>query len=459
MPKSCWLLLLLTLPIVAYSQQQDKITTNPLSKVDSIRNTFYQRADSLKQARVGKLKSLQSEFLQDSLQKGFVDITEADSLLAKKQAVIQSLEYSIDSLKSQTTSRLLQLNLPVDAVEYSKQFSNELESFKLPVGDLPVDDLSGLQFSQLDFITTDFDFPRLDVSLPPALTQVTAQVSNVGEDIKQVTSGKLEEIQALPTGMEQTVAEKAGLSALKEESQVMEDFTSSPNPEQLKQVVIEQVEQPAVDHFAGKEELLAETMAKISKLKRKYGSLNSLSEIPKRRPNEMRGKPIIERLLPQVVFQVYTRNDDVLVDWANYIGWRFTGRLTSGAGWNHRIGYSTEKNYFHNQKRVYGPRVFTEYKWVRGFKPRVEVEYMRTFIPPNGSGSNQDPPIQQWVPAVFMGLNKEYNFFGNVRGTSQVMFRIAGDKYKSPYNDIVNVRFGFEFPMKRKTKAKSKRSN
>jgi hypothetical protein len=35
-----------------------------------------------------------------------------------------------------------------------------------------------------------------------------------------------------------------------------------------------------------------------------------------------------------------------------------------------------------------------------------------------------------------------------------VMFRLFNPDHKSPYVDVVNVRVGFEFPMKKKLKAK-----
>lgn len=59
----------------------------------------------------------------------------------------------------------------------------------------------------------------------------------------------------------------------------------------------DQAVQQAVNHFAGKEEQLQKAMETMAKYKQKYGSLESLSDIPKRRPNEMRDKPLRERLL------------------------------------------------------------------------------------------------------------------------------------------------------------------
>jgi hypothetical protein len=40
----------------------------------------------------------------------------------------------------------------------------------------------------------------------------------------------------------------------------------------------------AINHFAGKEEVLQAAMDKMSKLKQKYTELNNLKDVPKRKP-------------------------------------------------------------------------------------------------------------------------------------------------------------------------------
>ena len=51
-----------------------------------------------------------------------------------------------------------------------------------------------------------------------------------------------------------------------------------------------------------------------------------------------------------------------------------------------------------------------------------------------------DPYQREWVWGAFMGLKKDY------RITAMVMMRLFNSDDKSPYRDVVNVRFGFEFP-------------
>ena len=51
------------------------------------------------------------------------------------------------------------------------------------------------------------------------------------------------------------------------------------------------------------------------------------------------------------------------------------------------------------------------------------------------------------------GLKKDYKFFKRVKGFTIVQFdlvRLIKPSHNSPYADVVNTRFGFEFPMKKR---------
>src|SRR5690606_10240301 len=103
----------------------------------------------------------------------------------------------------------------------------------------------------------------------------------------------------------------------------MEAAEKMKDPEALKEEVKQQAVKQAVNHFAGKEEVLQSAMEKMSQYKTKYESLNGLSEIRKRLPNAMHGKPFIERIVPGVAFQIL-RKDDLFLDVNPYIGYRIS---------------------------------------------------------------------------------------------------------------------------------------
>ena len=139
-----------------------------------------------------------------------------------------------------------------------------------------------------------------------------------------------------------------------------------------------------------------------------------------------------------------------MVDFNPYAGYRFTGRITAGLGWNQRVPYNIDAAKFSSDERIYGPRIFGEFKLWKGFSPRAEIEVMNTSIPPYTGTPTVDPSRREWVWGTFVGIKKDYKFFKNIKGTAMVMMRLYNPDYKSPYGDVVNARFGFEFPMKKR---------
>ncbi|HEY8935112.1 MAG TPA: hypothetical protein VIM65_07820 [Cyclobacteriaceae bacterium] len=57
---------------------------------------------------------------------------------------------------------------------------------------------------------------------------------------------------------------------------------------------------------------------------------------------------------------------------------------------------------------------------------------------------------RDWVWSAFMGMKKNYRFLKHVNGYTAIMVNLYNPLHKSPYGDIVNMRIGFEFPMKKK---------
>jgi hypothetical protein len=78
---------------------------------------------------------------------------------------------------------------------------------------------------------------------------------------------------------------------------------------------------------------------------------------------------------------------------------------------------------------------------------------MNTFVPPYIKVSPADLGQREWVWGVFVGMKKGYKFWKKINGTALIMLRLFDPHRKSPYADVVNARFGFEFPMKKKVRS------
>ena len=476
-----WLLFLsVILGAATHAQSLDSLITfspdsllNPYQqKLDSVQRTFYQQSDSLKNTFKQKLSVLDSSRMlfqtkADSL-KGLNLSTEKythklDSIKQQQEKVVASLNQKMESLKSKTIRRVKELNLPPELQEKASTVTKNIEGFKLPVKDLNVPslDLPDNPLKSLDGLNSSFKSPLGSIGEIDGLknvseslgdvSKITDQIGGYQKDLQSIANGDLSEVKQLPKTLEEKAIEYSGLDKIQEQTKGLTPLMdAAKDPEAMKAEAAKKVQEIAIDHFAGKEKELKESMEKLSKLKKKYSSLNSLSEIPKRRPNEMRGKPLIERLLPGIAIQLQKKGGDLLSDLNPYVGYRFTGRLTGGLGWNQRVAYNFNTGIFNKQEKVYGPRIFTEFKLNQVFTPRIEFEVMNTYVPFAPKPGTIDTQRREWVLGASIGIKREYRFLKNIKGTAMLMLRLYNPDYKSPYKDVVNMRFGFEFPMKKK---------
>jgi hypothetical protein len=236
-----------------------------------------------------------------------------------------------------------------------------------------------------------------------------------------------------------------------EVGEVTEMAGSLPDQQAVKEELTRKAKQQAIDHFQGKEEQLQKAMETLAKYKQKYSKLEGLDQIPKKKSNEMRGKPLVERVVPGIALQIH-RKDAWMVDFNVYAGYRFNPRLIVGAGWNQRVAYDADEPQFEPDLRIFGPRLFGEFAVGQGFSGRLESECMNTRVPPQFASGNADADGREWVFSTVAGIKKEYRFLRKVKGTMMLLYNLHDPNHRSPYADKLMVRFGFEFEMKKKPK-------
>jgi hypothetical protein len=458
----------------------------PQNKIDSIERAFYGQSDSLKQQFKSKLSEIDAiskklQHQKDSLSALNLPTEKytrkIDSLNQKRKAGVTELNQKVDKLKSNTVGRLDELDLGPELNGSVSTATNNVDKFKLPAKDLNIPglDMADNPMKNLDGLTTDINAPLAKVGnlneagrlgdvvnlgkikgiqMPNELSQATDITKQAGQytgDLKNISTGNLGDVKTLET----KAADVSGLNEITGQTKVLDGYKDQvgqlQDPSATKEQAVQKVQEVAIDHFAGKEEVLRKAMDQVAKYKEKYSSLQSLEDAKKRRPNAMRGKPIRERLLPGIGFQVHRKND-LLVDFNPHLGYRFSGRFTSGMGWNQRWAYDQKKDRFHSRNRIFGPRAYAELNLFKGFFPRFEMEAMNTFIPTSFSSHTTDKGSREWVFSAFFGLKKSYKFLKKANGTTSVMFNLYNPKHKSPYADVVNVRFGFELPIKKNRK-------
>jgi hypothetical protein len=427
--------------------QMDKPIGSLRSRIDSLQqlklNTevFNARLDSLEQWKDEKLRSITSKIdrLKTSVTSKINGLDLPPALQGKANeltAIVNKLDVTLPTTSLPTT---FQQGLGVEV----PNLSNALNSQVIPDIDIP--NSANLLNNQNLQNVTNINLPATDIG--SNVQQGQAQMSQLPKDMDGIT--KLAEEQA--TNISSVADVSKELSKVGELTDVAGTLKDQ---EELKKELVEKVKEQAIDHFVGNEEQVKKAMQTVSKYKQKFSTTASLNDLPKKLPNEMKGKPLIERLVPGVAIQLQKRNDDILTDFNVYLGYRFTRRFTAGGGWNQRVGYNTDYYGWSDDKaKVYGPRIYSEYKLNKGFSPRVELEMMNTFVPPYVKVSPVDPGNREWVCGAFAGMKKDYKLFKKIKGTAMIMLRLFDPARKSPYADVINARLGFEFPMKKKVKA------
>jgi uncharacterized phage infection (PIP) family protein YhgE len=140
------------------------------------------------------------------------------------------------------------------------------------------------------------------------LKEVIGKAGEYSNEIQQLTKGNLSELKELPKTAETKAEELSGLTEVKDQTQVLNEYkdiaANMQNSDSLKTFLVQKARQVAVNHFAGKEKQLKEAMETIAKCKSKFSSVTNISEITKRPPNEVKGKPFIERIIPGIAFQI-----------------------------------------------------------------------------------------------------------------------------------------------------------
>lgn len=481
---------------------QQKLIDEKAQRIDSIQSSFFYRTDSLKQQyheRFTKMDSARRQLestidsvgsLRLSLEK-YREITQLDlmqsggkgnpdslmslnaysakmtrmldSINAQQTKTLSELNSKLQSLKDKTLGKLNEQELPPQLSDEVTNAAGKINGFQITAADLKMPDLGTDRIDIIGQNNLNIESPIQGLNVeelknlrgdPGNVSEVTGKPGGYGADVQGLAKGDLGELKAVPDAVEAKTTELSGLNEIKDDTKVLDEYKAlsdkMQNPDSLKEFAIQEAKKIAVDHFAGKEEQLKQAMETLTKYKAKYPNLNSISEIARRPPNEMKGKPLIERLVPGIGMQVQRKGDNLLVDLNLYAAYRFTGRISAGLGWNQRVAYYVDRSVFNPDARIYGPRVFGEFKLWRGFSPRAEVEIMNANVPPLTRTQTVDPLYREWIWGAFAGIKKEYRFIKNVKGTALVMMRLYNPDHKSPYGDIVNARFGFEFPMKDK---------
>ncbi len=436
-------------PKLSFCQGTNQFLDAQIQKADSIQLTFNSRFnllnsqyDSIAQTYTSLSSPLQHRIdsLQHLGQPADELIHKIDSLNAAKEEKLYTLKAKSEKLKSEVREKLNSLNLPPELSGKITEYTDALDyidvslpgtAFSIPELNMP--ELKGLNLSSPKI-------PELNLDGLSEIKGLAGQVEELKNGLPEMKLPEKEKIAA-------KVEEEASAFASDRLGEVPGIPEVPKSGEEAQQQVLNEMKEQAIDHFGEKQEILRKSMEQVSQYKQKFSDVQSLADLPKKAPDPIKKKAFAERLVPGLTLQ-YQRWNEHLLDINLYTGYRFTSKLTAGAGWNQRVAYDADRNQWNQLSYIYGPRVHSSYNLGRGFIVHIEGETMRTFI----HYSLTDPQASQWewVYSMMTGLKKEYRMTKKLKGTAYLLYNIFDPNHKSPYVDRLNARFGVEYKVRKK---------
>jgi hypothetical protein len=469
----------------------DSLEQSFTKKSDSLRHTYVQQKEklgALKLRYLGRIDSLKRR-PKPELPGNPLDSLKPDAGVSRYTQKIDSLDQQaarlqqqttaqLDSLKGRVNQQLNKLNLPKQADAKVADLTGIMDKVNVPAFDTDVAgklgvntaasglpgtaDLPAVNLPNTNLPSVNPDIPGMDVKAPdlkgniPAagidtekIGDVMGQSADIQKQVKDAT-GSTE-------GLGKTLEAKAGEQVKGLPDQKLPEGMPGAMPktgDEAKQQLVDQAKKEAVNHFAGKEAVLTSAMEKMSKYKQKYSSVSSLKDIKdEKHYNELKGKPLRERLVPALTLQ-FQSWQDLMLDINPSVGYRLTSHITAGIGWNQRVAFNIPQRRFNEEAKVYGIRTYGEYTFKKGFGLRLDVESMNT--PAKQKNPATDAvPARDWVWGALVGIKQKYPIYKKLKGNAQLMYNIFDKDHRSPYLDRVNFRIGLEFTLKKKKAARS----
>lgn len=284
-------------------------------------------------------------------------------------------------------------------------------------------------------------------------SDVTEKLGTYTEDVKNISSGDLEDVKQIDKDLVAKV-EVEEIGVLKEQSRLLEDHKnmvrSMRNEEEFKKQTLAKAREVVAEQLALQQGAIVESVNKISKHQKRTGTIFSKVKGLPKRPQKEKKPPFIERLVPGLTMQVQ-KTDMWFVDFNPTLRYRVRSIFSAGLGWNERVTFDNDFK-FYKDGRIYGLRSFYELSVLKGLWVRADVERMRAFVPVDRN--HQDIGKRENVWSYMAGIKKDFSFAPGVIGNVQFMYNLYDPNRTSPYFNRFNVRFGFEFPLKKKSQKK-----
>jgi hypothetical protein len=435
-----------------------------LNEVSAKQNQLQEKLNARYQKWGGSLDSLRLKALTfDKAIVGARSLPNVDANIPGMDKAGNQLNSLNSKLPATRNIKLPNASLPKSAIPNTPLPNPSLPNISVPNTSLPNTSLPNTSLPSLksnDFanlnLSKDLNNVGGMLSVPGAgeMKQWNDQLKNVSQPMKEVT-GKLDEAKdALrdPSKAAEGVINQIGEvntmskeiaqgNKLLKDNEAMKTAEAMKDPKKLK----EEVAQKAIDHFAGKEQVLKQAMDQMAKIKRKVPSLAGLDKLPKNYwwpKNGLKGKPFRERVRYGLNFGVQGRKDSILVDLYPNASYYLTGRIELGGGMIYRLRESTKTWQFDQANPIWGFNMFGTFKTFKSVRFRLETD--AASYPKYGS--TDEPVERKWRWTCLIGFQTEFELGQHFKGNVQMLYNFE-KSLTAGFPEQLVLRFGIQYKL------------
>jgi hypothetical protein len=427
------------------------------SKVAEAQSTVHEKINAQENKVNGKLSLLSNEAegqgnLPDNVKVPGVDQKELLKDLPSTDLKAPNLENPIEG----------KIDTKNIAGDFDKDIKSELDGVKDELGK-DLNNVKGNVSKKMEDLNPSDKVDRLQSSeeikkLKEGTVKIqdaSDKVSGYAEDAKNIKEGKIEKVETLKKDVTDELKDRVPMGEFDEAQKQlgamngeMEKLKALKNKEAFKKQTLARGKEMVMQQLASQHQEIKETVSKISDYQKKgSGLMKKVKGLPSR-PKKSAKPPFTERFVPGLTIQVQ-KSTLWLTDLNPSLRFRVRSILSIGSGWNERIAVDHSAKIIMNQ-RVYGVRNFVEFSIRKGLSMKADVERMNAFVP--NSFFQPDMDRRKWMWNYFIGLRKDFSLGDGAMGNVQFMYNLYDPKHQSPYLSRLNVRFGFEFPLKKSKK-------
>lgn len=190
---------------------------------------------------------------------------------------------------------------------------------------------------------------------------------------------------------------------------------------------------------------LGQAKADFDKYKGRASKVESMKDMPKGilGPNPLKGKHWTERLVVGSLWQA-GKQERFFLDLGPTLAWRFSERLSAGAGGQYRLHLSVkEKPFVGGAEQVGGYSLFSDFQIKNGFFARLQYEGLSAPVAQTDPLTQELTIEREWVPGLSAGLGKDYTLYRKLRGYALLQYNLLHEKDHTPYLHPLQARVGF----------------